>query len=103
MHRELNDSPLEPFFFLDFLLTVMLPLTIYALVVMLTLSNGRPETILSPKDFEDLIDKHMGMDCANYYQNQIEQLSELIRDLDSYVDDKDVHSTVKEVLKEHGY
>lgn len=29
---------------------------------MLTLSNGRPETILSPKDFEDLIDKHMGMD-----------------------------------------
>ena len=41
---------------------------------MLTLSNGRPETILSPKDFEDLIDKHMGMDCANYYQNQIEQL-----------------------------
>mgnify|MGYP000402693268 FL=1 len=35
---------------------------------MLTLSNGRPETILSPKDFEDLIDKHMGMDCANYYQ-----------------------------------
>lgn len=53
---------------------------------MLTLSNGRPETILSPKDFEDLIDKHMGMDCANYYQNQIEQLSELIRDLDSYED-----------------
>lgn len=48
---------------------------------MLTLSNGRPETILSPKDFEDLIDKHMGMDCANYYQNQIKQLSELIRDL----------------------
>ncbi|MCU6699137.1 hypothetical protein [Dorea ammoniilytica] len=50
-----------------------------------------------------MIDKHMGMDCANYYQNQIKQLSELIRDLDSYVDDKDVHSTVKEVLKEHGY
>ena len=45
----------------------------------LTMSNGRPETILSPKDFEDLIDKHMGMDSANYYQNQIEQLSECIR------------------------
>lgn len=70
---------------------------------MLTLSNGRPETILSPKYFEDLIDKHIGRDCANYYQNQIEQLSELIRDLDGYVGDKDVHSTIKEVLKEHGY
>lgn len=42
---------------------------------MLTLSNGRPETILSPKDFEDLIDKHMGMDCANYYQNSFETLT----------------------------
>lgn len=37
LHRELNDSPLEPFFFLDFLLAVMLPLTIYALVVMVNL------------------------------------------------------------------
>lgn len=27
---------------------------------MLTLSNGRPETILSPKDFEDLIDMEPG-------------------------------------------
>ena len=70
---------------------------------MLTLSNGRPETILSPKDFEDLIDKCMGMDCTNYYQKQIEQLSELIRNLDSYVDDIVVHSTVNEVLKEYGY
>lgn len=70
---------------------------------MLILSNGRLETILSPKDFEDLINKRMGMDFANYYQKQIEQLSEIIRDLDSYVDDRDVHSTVKEVLKEYGY
>ena len=68
---------------------------------MLILSNGRLETILSPKDFVNLSDKHMGMGCANYYQ--IEQLSELIRDLDSYLDDRDVHSTVKEVLKEYGY
>lgn len=27
----------------------------------LTMSNGRPETILSPKDFEDLVDKYMGL------------------------------------------
>lgn len=70
---------------------------------MLTMSNGRPETILSPKDFEDLIDKHMGMDSANYYQNQIEQLSSCIRDLASYINDKYVLSDVEEVLKAHGY
>lgn len=70
---------------------------------MLTMSNGRPETILSPKDFEDLIDKHMGMDSANYYQNQIEQLSECIRELSSYIDDKHVSQDVEEVLRVHGY
>ena len=69
----------------------------------LTMSNGRPETILSPKDFEDLIDKHMGMDCANYYQNQIEQLSECIRELSSYIDDEYVLQDVEEVLRVHGY
>lgn len=45
----------------------------------LQMSNGRPEVIVYPKDFEDLIDKYMGAECANYYQNQIEQLSECIK------------------------
>lgn len=27
---------------------------------MLTLSNGRPETILSPKDFEDILEEELG-------------------------------------------
>ena len=70
---------------------------------MLTMSNGKPETILSPKDFEDLVDKHMGLDSANYYQNQIEQLSQCIRDLANYVDDPLVQQDVEEVLKVHGY
>lgn len=70
---------------------------------MLTMSNGRPETILSPKDFEDLIDKYMGLDCANYYQNQIEQLSACIRDLAQYIDDKDICSEIEEVLEVNGY
>lgn len=37
LHRELNDSPLEPFFFLDLLLAVVLSLTIHTLVVMVNL------------------------------------------------------------------
>lgn len=69
----------------------------------LMMNNGRPETILSPKDFEDLIDKYMGMDCANYYQNQIEQLSSYIRDLVNYIDDKDIRAETEEVLKVNGY
>lgn len=41
---------------------------------MLTMSNGRPETILSSRDFEDLIDKYMGSECANHYHEQIEEV-----------------------------
>ena len=37
LHRELNDSPLKPFFFLDLLLAVVLSLTIHTLVVMVNL------------------------------------------------------------------
>lgn len=70
---------------------------------MLTMSSGRPETILSSKDFEDLVDKYMGLDSANYYQNQIEQLSSCIRDLANYIDDPLVQMDVQEVLKAHGY
>jgi hypothetical protein len=71
---------------------------------MLMMNNGRPETILSPKDFEDLIDKYMGLESANYYQNQIEQLTSLIKELaEGYADDKFYLREVEEVLKKYGY
>lgn len=70
---------------------------------LITVKNDKPTTILSPKDFEDLIAEHMGYECANFYREQIEQLSDCIRDLDSYVDDKLVHMDVEEVLKVSGY
>lgn len=69
----------------------------------LQMSNGRPEVIVYLKDFEDLIDKYMGAECANYYQNQIEQLSECIKSLASYVNDQAITEEVEEVLKVHGY
>ena len=69
----------------------------------LQMSNGRPEVIVYPKDFEDLIDKYMGAECANYYQNQIEQLSECIKSLASYVNDQAITEEVEKVLKVHGY
>lgn len=70
---------------------------------MLTMSNGRPETILSPRDFEDLIDKYMGRDCANHYHEQIEQLSECIRDLTKFINDEAVSEEIEEVLEINGY
>lgn len=65
--------------------------------------DNRPENIFSPRDFEELVDKHMGMDSAKYYRSQIEQLSECIRDLSNYIDDKDISEEIEEVLKVNGY
>lgn len=69
---------------------------------MLTLSNGRPETIFSPKDFEDLIDKYMGSDCADYYREQVKALTEQL-EKDYWFFDKYEAKCIEEVLKEYGY
>lgn len=65
--------------------------------------DGKPETIFAPRDFEELIDKHMGMDSAKHYRSQIERLSECIRSLAQYVNDPDISEEVEEVLKVNGY
>lgn len=65
--------------------------------------KDKPETLFSTRDFEELIDKHMGFDSAKHYREQITELSECIRDLANYVDDKDICSEVEEVLKISGY
>ncbi len=67
------------------------------------LVNNRPETIFSPRDFEDLIDKYMGCESADLYHRQIEQLSECIKGLAEYINDKDVSDEIEGVLKVHGY
>jgi len=65
--------------------------------------KDKPETLFSTRDFEKLIDKHMGFDCAKHYREQITELSDCIRDLTKYIDDKDICSEVEEVLEISGY
>ncbi len=65
---------------------------------MLTMNNNYPEVIISPRDFEDLIDKYMGRDSANYYERQIETLT---RQIESLRDPFDMET--EEVLKKYGY
>ena len=69
----------------------------------LKMNNGMHETILSPKNFEDSVDRHMGPDSADYYQNQIEQLSDCIRGLTDRINDKDILAETKEILQIYGY
>jgi hypothetical protein len=65
--------------------------------------KDKPETLFSTRDFEELIDKHMGFECAKHYREQITELSDCIRDLTKYIDDKDICSEVEEVLEISGY
>ena len=65
--------------------------------------NGRPELIDSPSDFEDLIDKYMSSECADYYHQQIKELSECIKDLSTYINDRDIRKDVEEVLLNRGF
>ena len=65
--------------------------------------KDKPETLFSTRDFEELIDKHMGFECAKHYREQITELSDCIRDLTKYIDDKDIYSEVEEVLEISGY
>lgn len=66
-------------------------------------NNTRPEVIMSASDFEDLIDTHLGMDCAKWYHEQITSLTELIEELSLYIDDKYVKEDVEGVLKVNGF
>lgn len=70
---------------------------------MISMRNGRPEPINTPSDFEDLIYKYMGSECADYYHQQIKELSECIEDLSMYINDRDILKDVEEVLLNRGF
>ena len=69
----------------------------------ISIKGQRPDVIFNARDFEGLIYKHMGMDCAMYYRSQIEQLLDCIIELSAYVNDKNVKADVEEVLRINGY
>lgn len=42
----------------------------------ISLKDGSVETILEPKDFQYLVEKHMGWDAEKYFENLISKLQE---------------------------
>lgn len=51
------------------------------------LVNNNPETLFSIHDFEDLIDREMGHDAANFFYHQVEELLETIDQLEEELRD----------------
>ncbi len=58
---------------------------------------------ISPQEFEEIIKQKLGQSYSNCYHNQIVELSNYIRDLANYIDDKDLHSEMEEVLLVNGF
>lgn len=66
------------------------------------LIKGKPETILTPKDFEFYLEQAMGSDSVEYYRNQIAELVSCLRNVADYVNDSDTSEWVEEVISTHG-
>lgn len=58
---------------------------------------------VSPQEFEELIKQKLGSAYANRYHSQIKELSEFIKDLANYIDDKDLYCAMEEVLLINGF
>jgi len=59
----------------------------------ITLTDGKNETIFSAWDFEDLVDKYMGFDARNY-------LHELLDELATYQDSEETVEKLLEKVEE---
>lgn len=59
------------------------------------LANGSVETILNEKDFEDVLDKYLGTEAADYFRSlfkdydEVKALQEKVEELESKVEDLD--------------
>lgn len=57
------------------------------------LANGSVETILNEKDFEDILDKYLGTEAADYFHSlfkdydDVKALQEKVEELESKVED----------------
>lgn len=69
----------------------------------LVTKDDKAVTILSSRDFEEQIEKYIGSDFAKHYHRQIGELSYCVRELASYVNDKDIRSEMEEVLSVNGF
>lgn len=50
------------------------------------LANGSIETILNERDFEDILDKYLGSEAADYWHEHFENYDEAISKAEDYED-----------------
>ena len=66
--------------------------------------NHRPETVLNHYDFEDLIDKYMGSEAADYYRDSMKELLSCIHECNkaaAVYGDIETAKLTEEILNEY--
>lgn len=59
------------------------------------------ELVCGAKDMEYILDKHLGKEVAEFYRNQIEELTDLINEMGLYIPkDNDEDSDTRDLLIE---
>ena len=63
------------------------------MVQVMKLANGSVETIMNEKDFENILDKYLGTEAADYFHSlfkdydEVEELQEKVEELENKVED----------------
>lgn len=74
---------------------------------LLILKNGKREIVARDRHFSDLLREYMGQDAAEYYENRIKPILDIIDEarelLDGVESLEDVKETVRDILSEVEY
>lgn len=74
---------------------------------LLILKNGKREVVSRDRHFSDLLREYMGRDAAEYYENRIKSILDIIDEaresLDGMESLEDVKETVRDILSEVEY
>lgn len=69
----------------------------------LKLSDGTSNIVKSSEDFEKLIEKYMGGEAADFYRDQLVNLTQFIDDTGFYIDIPYWYEKTEEVIDRYGY
>lgn len=64
----------------------------------ITLKTGENVTMFSMKDFEFLVEKHLGHEALDYFHEQKRDVIEGLKEIQDITSHRDVHGIVEEML-----
>lgn len=74
---------------------------------LLILKNGKREIVARDRHFSELLREYMGRDAAEYYENRIKSILDIVDDAKELIDSmdsiEDMKETVRDVLSEVEY